>query len=487
MRNMRSPIGLALAAVVAIGATGCGSDDLTGLNRNPNSPVEATPDYLLANAIEASVSRVFGSGLHMDVTALWVQHFAEHRFSTEDRYTISDAAISGHWSSFYAGPLQDFQETIELAVDDERPNAMAQGLIMRTWTYQVVTDLWGDVGYSEALAGREPGSGNTPVFDPQQQVYTGLLADLRTAHDAIVPGGREVTSGDIIYGGDIERWKRFANSLQLRLLMRLSGVAEETARARFQEALAAGVFTSNADNAVLQYIEGGNNVNPIFAYERSRDDHSVSATIIDTLTSLADPRLPVYAKPTAAGTYVGMPNGSLAQPALTAISKIGSYFADAGSPALVMTWAEVLFLQAEAAERGWITADAATLYHDAIRASMSLVGVAAADIDTYLAQPRVQYLGGAEGLRQIALQKWIALYGNSVEAYSEWRRTGLPALTAGPDALNDGLIPVRLPYPAREESLNRANLEEAIQRQGGASLNDPVWWGSNSPVVGPPA
>ncbi|HEY0971045.1 MAG TPA: SusD/RagB family nutrient-binding outer membrane lipoprotein [Gemmatimonadales bacterium] len=474
---MRSPIGLALAAAVAIGATGCSSDELTGLNRNPNSPVEATPDYLLANGIEASVSRVFGSGLHMDITGLWVQHFAEHRFSTEDRYTLSDASVSGHWSSFYAGPLQDFQETIGLAVEGERPNAMAQGLIMRTWTYQVVTDLWGDVGYTEALRGREPGSGNTPAFDPQQQVYTGMLTDLRTAHDAIVAGGREVTTGDILYGGNTDRWKRFANSLQLRLAMRLSGVAEETARAKFQEALTAGVFTGNADNAVLRYIEGGNNVSPIFAYERSRDDHSVSATIIDTLKSLSDPRLPVYAKPTASGTYVGMKNGSTTQPALTAISKIGAYFADADAPALLMTYAEVLFLQAEAAERGWITADAATLYRDAIRASMELMGVTKANIDAYLEQPRVQYQGGAEGLRQIGLQKWLALYGNSVEAYAEWRRTGFPALTAGPDALNDKRIPVRLPYPAREQSLNGANLEAAIERQGGASLNDPVWWG----------
>ena len=480
MKTLRSSLRLAVAAAMAMAAAGCSSDNLTGLNQNPNIPNTPTPEFLLANGIEASVSRVFGAGLHMDIAGLWVQHFAEHRFSNEDRYLISDATVSGHWSSFYAGPLQDLQETIELAEEAGRPNAAAQGLVMRSWVYHVVTDLWGDVGYTDALKGRDPSAGNTPTFDPQETVYKGLFTDLRAAHDALVDGGGEVKIGDLLYDGDTERWKRFANSLRLRLAMRLSEVDEQTARTEFADALAKGVFTSNADNAVLEYLAGGNNVNPIFAYERTRDDHSVSKTIIDTLASFADPRLPIYAKPTAAGTYVGMQNGSTAQPALTAISHIGSYFSSDASPALVMTWAEVLFLQAEAVERGWITGDAAALYAQAIRASMEMLKVPTADIDAYLAQPVVQYKGGAEGLRQIALQKWIALYGNSVEAYAEWRRTGQPVLTPGPNADNGGRIPVRLPYPSREQSLNGATLEQAKQRQGGATLDSPVWWDLNA-------
>jgi hypothetical protein len=472
---LRSSLGRVAATVLALAAVGCNNDDLTGLNRNPNSPDEATPEFLFANATEATISRVFGTGLHMDITGLWVQHFAEHRFSTEDRYTISDGAISGHWSGFYAGPLQDLQETIQLAEEADRPAAAAQARVLQSWTFQVMTDLWGDIGYSDALRGRDASAGNTPTFDPQAEVYASLLTTLREAHDDLTGGGA-LTSADLLYGGDLEQWQKFTNSLRMRMAMRMSEVDATTARTEFTAALAAGPFTSNADNAMLEYIEGGSNVNPIFDYERSRDDHSVSKTIVDTLKSFADPRLPVYAKPTAAGTYVGMPNGSTTQPALTAVSHIGAYFASAASPAPVMTYAEVLFLQAEAAERGWITGDAAALYRDAIRASMQQYGIATGAIDTYLAQAKVQYAGGAAGLRQIALQKWIALYGNSVEAYAEWRRTGYPQLEAGPDALNDGLIPIRLPYPQREESLNADNLQQAIDRQGGASLNDRIWW-----------
>ena len=473
LRTIRTPAAIA-AVALAIGACDNG---ITNLNTNPNSPDVATPEFLFANATEAAISRVFGAGLHMDITALWAQHYAEHRFSLEDRYSIADGLISGHWSGFYAGPLQDLQETIALSVEDERPNAAAQARILQSWTYSIVTDLWGDVGYTEALQGRDPTSGSSPALDPQSEIYDALFAELDAAQASFVPDGRELVGADLLYGGDTEAWRKFANSLRLRLAMRLSNVDATQGAAEFTAALADGVFESNADNARLDYIDNGTNLNPIHAYVRDRDDHSVSATLVDTLISLSDPRLPIYANPTAGGTYVGQPNGSLAQPALTAISKIGSFFSDPDAPVFVMTYAEVLFLRAEAAERGWTTEDAAALYAAAIRASMEQVGVASGDIDTYLAQAEVQYnAAGTTPLQQIGLQKWIALYGNGVEAWSEWRRTGVPALLPGPDALNDGNIPRRLTYPQREYSLNGANIEAAEARQGGATLNDTVWW-----------
>lgn len=473
--TMRTTFAVAAAAALALVAGACG-DGITDLNRNPNSPDEATPEFLFANATEAAISRAFGAGLHMDVTALWVQHYAEHRFSAEDSYIISDATISGHWSGFYAGPLQDFQEAIDLAVDEGRTDAAATSRIMKAWTYHIVTDLWGDVGYSEALQGRNPASGNTPGFDPQADVYAALLAELESAQAALTGTTIGLGSADLIYEGDTDAWQKFANSLRLRLAMRMSEANETMARTEFADALAAGVFTSAADNAVLHYIAGTSNEHPIFEYELARDDHSVSKTLVDTLLSYADPRLPIYAKPTAAGTYVGMRNGSTTQPALTAISHIGTFFSRADAPAFVLTYDEVLFLQAEAAERGWTTADPAALYNAAIRAAMLRVGVGTAAIDAYLLRPAVVYAGGAAGLAQIGLQKWIALYGNGVEAYAEWRRTGFPTLVGGPNASNGGVIPVRLPYPTREASLNADNLQEAIARQGGAGLNDEIWW-----------
>ncbi|TFH64616.1 MAG: SusD/RagB family nutrient-binding outer membrane lipoprotein [Gemmatimonadales bacterium] len=173
---------------------------------------------------------------------------------------------------------------------------------------------------------------------------------------------------------------------------------------------------------------------------------------------------------------MGTNNGDQSDPPLTQVSRIGTYFSSAATPAVILSYYEVLFLRAEAAERGWVGSNAGDLYQQAITAAMSQIGVSQAAISSYLAQPIVQYKGGQAGLRQIWLQKWISLFGNGPEAYAEWRRTGIPQLQAGPDAINDGLIPVRLPYPDRERSLNREAVEAAMARQGGATLNSPVWW-----------
>jgi hypothetical protein len=466
-KTARAVLAGALAAVLA----GC-SDGLTDLNRNPNEPTDVGAEYLFTNATEAAVSRALGAGLHMDLTALWVQHYGEMRYTEEDRYELRDPTVSGHWSGFYAGPLQDFNEVVAKGQALERPNVQAMGVVMRSWTFQVVTDLWGDIGYSEALQGRTPSSPTTVRYDPQQAVYTGLLNELTQAQGMFDPTGVRMGAADLIYGGDPAKWKRFANSLRLRMAMRMSQADATAGRNAFQAAMAAGVFTGNGDNAVLNYVDNGVDVHPIFASQRTAPTHGVSATMVDSLLSLGDPRIHVYANRNAGGYYKGEIPASQTDVSLDSISRIGTYFSKAAAPSYLMTYAEVLFLQAEAAERGWITGDAGALYRAAITAHMQMLGVPAGDIATYLASPRVAYAG----LPSIGLQKWIALYGNGPEAYAEWRRTGYPNLKAGPDALNEGRIPVRLPYPTIEQSLNAAALEEAVARQGGATLNSPVWW-----------
>jgi len=474
---MRRSIRYWAAAALALMALGGCDNGLTGVNDNPNAPTDVDARYLLPNAITGAVGLTLGSNLHMDVTALWAQHYGESQYSTEDSYDISDSKIQGIWNAYYSGPLEDLHQIVDQGQKQERPNVAAVGKILQAWTMSIVTDLWGDVPYTEALRGMEEGGTTTPVFDSQQSIYNSLLADLAAAPGTMDPSGTVVEDGDLIYGGDLTRWTQFANSLRMRLAMHLSEVDADKAEQEFAAAYAAGGFTSNADNAQLDYVGDGTWDYPIFAYERSRDDHAVSATMIDTLQSLSDPRLPLYAKANVYGTYAGAPNGYDNPPyPRDSISRIGTPFASATTPAVIMSYAEVLFLEAEAAERGWIAADAAELYKAAIRADLEWNGVPEGDIIDYIAQPSVAYAGGADGLRQIALQKWIALYGNGPEAYTEWRRTGYPELQAGPDAVNGGVIPVRLPYPSVEQALNGANLSQAISNQGGASLNDPLWW-----------
>lgn len=474
-RMMKRMTGWVAAGLVALTALGC-DDGLADLNENPNDPVAVDAAYLFPNAVEASVSRVVGSSLNLDLTGLWAQHYVEHEYTIEDRYELTDGRVDTHWSNFYAGPLQDLTEVVAQGRENDRPNTEAMGMVMRAWTFQVITDLWGDIGYSAALQGRDPDSDVTVSYDTQEQVYAALLGELERAASLVDPSGLTIGAADLIYDSDMELWRRFANSLRMRVAMRMSEVDATTAAAEFADAYGAGGFRSNDDSAILWYVDNGLNRHPVHEYMLGRDDHSVSGTMIDTLQSLDDPRLEVYAQPNAAGNYWGAPNGTLTDPPLDSVSRIGEFYSRADAPGILMSYAELLFLQAEAAERGWIAADAGTLYEAGIRAAMEFNNIAEAEIGAYLEQAEIGYQGGAAGLEQIALQKWIALFGNGPEAYAEWRRTGVPDLTPGPDALNDGLIPVRLFYPASEESLNRGAVEEAKSRQGGATLNDPVWW-----------
>ena len=461
--------------VLAATLGACG-DGLTDLNVNPNEPVSVGAEFLLPSAIVSGAERLHGSSLNMDMVGLWVQHYAEHRYTQEDRFEITDGAVSGHWTSLYAGSLRNLYEVVEKGKETDRANVVAVGTILETWLFQAVTDLWGDAGYAQALLGRDSPPDMTVTYDTQETIYDGLLANLEAATAMISPSGPRITQGDLLYGGDMDRWRKFANSLRLRLAIRLSEVDPATAASVFASAMSAGVFTSSADDAKVRFVDNGVDVHPIFGYERNRDDHSISATLVDTLKALNDPRLPIYARPNQAGEYVGTKNGDQTDPPLTQVSRIGTYFSSAATPAVIMSYAEVLFLRAEAAERGWAPGDAADLYRQAITAAMSQLGVPAADISAYLVQSRIQYKGGQAGLDQIWLQKWVALFGNGPEAYAEWRRTGIPRLQAGPDALNGGVIPVRLPYPDRERSLNREAVEAAVARQNGATLSTPVWW-----------
>lgn len=465
-----------MAAVLVLSATLGGCGDLTDLNENPNEPVAVGAEFLLPSAVLGAVDQTHGAYLNMDMVGLWVQHYAEHQYTVEDVFEISDGSISGRWSGFYSGPLRDLWEVVQQGEALDRPNVVAVGTILEHWIMQVVTDLWGDAGYSQALLGRDSPPDMSVAYDTQADIYDGILDQLAAAVAMIQTSGSKITAGDVIYGGDLTRWKRFGNSLRLRAAMRLSEVDPSRGKTEFAAALSSGVFGSSADNAVVRYLDDGVNVHPIYAYERNRNDHSISKTMVDTLKSLNDPRLPIYAQPNQAGEYTGTPNGSMSNPPAASVTKVGPYFSSPASTAVIMGYAEVLFLQAEAAHRGWIGGDPGALYAQAVTAAMKEVGVSQADIDTYLAGSAVAYKGGQAGLEQIQLQKWIALFGNGPEAYAEWRRTGVPYLVAGPDALNDGRIPVRVQYPEREHTLNRTEVEKAIARQSGASMNTPVWW-----------
>jgi hypothetical protein len=468
------------ASVLAlVMATAACDDGLTEVNENPNAPTDVDAQFIFANAVDHSVSRALGANFNLTLTGLWSQQVAKIQYIDEDRYELRDATVNSHWSGFYSGPLVDLRVVEQKGAEAGRPNQVAAAKIMKAWTFQQMTDVWGDIPYSQALQGRAEEAVTTPAYDPQQAIYDSLLDELNAASDMINPAAGTFGGGDLIYSDDAAAWAKFANSLRLRLAMRMSEADPTTGAAEFQAALADGVFESNADNATLVYA-GTPSENPIHEnfHEGGRFDHVISATMVDTLKSYDDPRLAVYATPAPSdGEYRGMPNGLSNDHGIvfSTLSRIGDYFLAPNAPAVLQSYSEVLFLQAEAAVRGWITADAASLYYAGIRASMEQYGISDAKIVAYLAQPEVVF-NPATALQQIAVQKWIALYMTGPEAYAEWRRTGFPELTVVPQSSNGDLIPVRVFYPSSEQSYNLAQLNEAIARNGGDDLNDPVWW-----------
>ncbi len=466
LKLLKVPAAVALAGAILVGCT----EDFAGINTNPNAPTDVNAEFLVSSAMRDAASQVLGNNF----LNLWAQHTSRIEYAWDGRYDVRD--YSGTWTAYYAGPMQDFGEIEMKSGEAGRPNDQAVGAIMKAWLYQNVTDLWGDVPYSQALQGDE----NTqPQYDSQQQVYEGLLNDLAAAATLITTSGPDFEDADLIYEGDMARWKMFANSLRLRMAMRLTDVDPGTAQAEAVAAIGAGVFGSNDDQAIFRWLNELGSSNPWFTGEVERPGGGrISATIVDTLASYADPRLPVFARPNDEDEFLGHESGLKDGHGIpfTARSKVGERFVrDLDNPSMLMSYSEVLFLEAEAAARGYTSGNAGQLYQDAIRASMEWYDIDSADIDAYLANPRVAYNAGT-GLEQIGLQMWIGFFGQGIEAYSSWRRFGSPNLVAGPDNVTGGMIPRRLKYSEEEQSLNSANLQTAISRQGGADLGDRVWW-----------
>jgi hypothetical protein len=470
----------ALVVVLAGGIAAC--SDITSLNKNPNGPTDVPPPSILSGLIQAVVDGVDGVGtLNVRGAGLWAQYYAEIQYRDEDRYIVRPG-VTGGWG-FYTGALQDAQRMMDKGTADDVPNWDAVGRILKSYTFSVMTEAMGDIPYSEALKGAEM---LQPSYDSQQAIYTALFADLKQASDQIVPADDAVPErrgfprGDLMYGGDMEQWRKFANSLRLRLAVHLSNVAPQTAASEAQAAVAAGVFESNADNAQLLYLGASPNRNPIYNDAIGRDDYGMSKTFVDSLAGWSDPRLPVFAQQNADGQYQGLQNGlnNGEGPDLSTISRFGAYWRETpNAPLSLLTYSEVLFLEAEAAQRGWISGDPTSLYTAAIRASMEQYGIAAAQIDAYLAQPRVQY-NPATGLTQIAYQKWVSLFMQGAEAWTEVRRTRVPQLVPGPRARLSS-IPDRVPYADTEDVLNKAKLEAAVAAQGlgeYTALDKPLWF-----------
>ncbi len=483
----------------ALASTAC-KTDLTALNDNPNSPTVAPAAALFTNAAVTEVRRF--AGFSLSGTSLFAEHVSQVQYVDEDRGHLRPATMDAFFAA-YPSELEDLEKVAAIGVVNKSPNTTGPARVMQVWGYQNMTDVFGDIPYTEALQGDVVGGPQKPKYDTQQSIYTALLKTLTDASIAMKPGSTDpgIGGADPVYKGDIAKWQKFSNSLHARLAMRISKADAGKSTAELAAAFSApgGLMTSNADNALVVWPGDGIFDNPWAANFSGRDDHRISKTLLDTMNALGDPRVAIYAQPTKADPtkYVGLQNGLdnvTVTPFFNTTSRLGTIFypgstvygtfgtpAGKKTPSYIMTYAEVSFIQAEAAERsvgGLTPAAAAGFYAAGVTASITQWGGTAAQAAAYLAQPGVAYAGGATGLQQIGLQKWIALFTQGTEAWSEWRRTGNPAsIKMGPKAYPDTPnIPRRFLYPISESAVNNASLMAAIAAQGPDSYYTRVWW-----------
>lgn len=544
MKNIHKKL-IGLSFIVLFLFAGC-TKDFDTMNINPNEPTEVPTAYLFTSAEKAMVGFLWDEWWNGRFGMIYSQMWSQASYTDESRYKIRDGVNNNYWIYFYAGRdrtppdgelngggMEDLQRIIELNTDPEtaekaaasgsNDNQIAAARILKVWMFQIITDTWGDVPYSEALKGAE---NIAPGYDKQENIYAALLTEVTAARD-LIKLDQDGILGDIIYNGDMAKWKKFANSLKMRLGIRMSEVDPTGAGTAIQEALDSGPFTSIDDNAVFAFIDGVPNNNPLNENQKIRSDFAVSKPLIDFMNSKNDPRIGFYANLPNTGTeYVGFPYGMTngeATPILTDdVSMPGNIVYAPTAPAFFMLYDEVEFIKAEAFNNPLIgVAGAADVaYYAAITASMDYWNYLASITPTgwyridgnntnVLPEPitptqMADYMAGASVVwdapnakKLIAEQKYIALYPQGLQAWFEYNRTGYPAdvlvlpgetvqyevgTTSGEytfTPLVGDIIPHRMTYPSEEQDLNGSSYSAAVASQGPDDFVTKVWWDVN--------
>lgn len=473
-----------LFLATALIISGC-TKDFEEINTNPNAPIQVQPELLLRQVIYDYGEQMSYEGFVAG--NLLGQYLTAIDFNLFDRHSLTEPQFGGNpWPVLYRN-LRDNEIILEQA-QNEAGLAVYEGpaLILKAYITAALTDIYGDVPYTEALNGLD---GNvTPVYTAQEDIYlgeNGILDNLDKGIAAIQNyQGAIALRGDILFNGNLEAWVTFANSLKIKHLMRVSNGIDVAAD--LQAIFDGGDYMmTNAQNATYDFTDGQPN-NFRMATLRTGDFNLfiMSETIEDILKDYNDPRIATFFRPTGndATAFAGFLNGPDASQTSISVadySLTGTIFRENTGRLdanFLTAWETTLFL-AEAAERGLINADAKILYETGVQLAFEYWQT---DLPTdYLTAGAAAYgANGANKIEQILTQKWIANIINGYEGWIEYRRAGFPALRTISASLNNDLIPVRMPYPTDEATLNRDNFNAATSSNGN-SINAPVWWDKN--------
>jgi hypothetical protein len=458
-----------LALVPALFILAC-TKDVTTLNVDPKRPQNVSSSSLFTSAQHNLVNAITTPNVNSNIFRLIEQQWQETTYIDESQYDLQSRNIPDNfWNNLYRTVLKNFEESKKVMPTDvtdagQLKNQLAILDIMEVYTWHYLVTTYGNIPYTEAL-----NIDNTfPKYDDALTIYKDLLTRLDADLAALDPAAASFGSADAIYDGDPTQWKKFANSLKLKLAMVIADADEATSRTAAQSAITGGLLASNADNAKFPYVTTTPNTNPVWVdlVQSGRLDFVAASTITGIMNGLNDPRRPLYFTLDPKGGYSGgtpgvssaYPNFSHAAVALT----------NADFPGNILDYSEVQFLLAEAAARGYTVGGgtAATFYANAVRASILDWGGNDAQASAYLLQPAVAYATAAGTFRQkIGIQKWISLYNRGIDAWVEQRRLDYPALQPAEDALSG--FPNRFTYPVNEQNVNNANRTTAAAALGG--------------------
>lgn len=456
-------------------------DDFGSINNNPNATTAPITSALLTNVESQLGNTVWGNGITIR-GGLFSQFFSETQYTEASRYDLPVFNMDG----YYSGPMYDLQNIINYnsdpatagiaAANGSNANQIAVARILKAYYYWILTDTYGDLPYFEALKGE-----GILAYDKQSDIYTDLFKELKEAADGFDNG--PTVKGDVFLNGDINKWKKFANSIRLLMALRLSKVDATKGQAEFSAALShpAGVIENNSDNASLVF-PGGIYNHPLYQYYNItlRFDYALSKTVTDQLSGTNDTRINAYGS-----SSVGFPYGLTRDNAVifSGANPNWSYVLAAdkrtpSSPISILSASQVYLARAEAAQRTWTSESATAMYALGIQRSWEEWGVYnAGSLATYMAQPAVALSAGSP-LDKIQTQQWIAFYPNGTQGWSNWRRTGIPALAPAPGAGKP--IPRRIPYGPNDYNYNLEMVTAAAAQYKVGAVDDSqdgrVWW-----------
>ena len=491
-----------LLALAGLLVTGC-TKDFQEINTDPNNTPSALPQQLLAPALVNTMTynmlrnRNFNNEL-MQVTVNMSD--AEGQvFRYDYRSNWSDYLYNGLYSE-----LSNFKDIYKIASEPLNFNKSYMGisLICQSWIYSILTDTYGDIPYFQSNLGRDSGI-YEPRFDRQKEIYLDIFQKLDSANVLLSANTAISGSADPVFKGNVSYWRKFGNSLYLRLLMRVSGKAEVTSlvTAKIKDivednAASYPLMANNNESAILKWTGVSPYISPYVNGVREQDwrQPGLASFFIDNLVTWGDPRIDIslgtgginrWGIAPYQGAYGGIPSGY--SPGSNPTKK--SYFYSNTSAVslqtdplggMIMNYAELKFILCEAAVKGWISGSAETLYNDGIANSIKLwLPTWAVPITTYVAAADIAWdnTGTLEDkMEQIHLQKYYALFLADLQQWFEYRRTGHPVLPRGPGLRNNGIMPARMTYPVYVQSTNPTNYQNAVAQQGPDLISTEVWW-----------